>query len=400
MSKNSQTNTPDQNQDASLDPTKPVRTGRKIFKDQVEPTAPIPQKKTVKKQSVKLEAETEIPVETSEPAEVDGKKPKVRRGKWVWLGILIMLVIIAIGSGIGYQSALQARMAEDTNHRLELATTQFLKAEQDQAAGNLNMAQDRLEYVMTIYPNYPGVTEKLAEVMLAISLSSSQDPNPQPTPEVVVTAVPTKDTSVVSELFIQAQNQLTAQDWPGLLNTVNQMRNLNPAYESIKVDGMFYYALRYNGILKIQEGELEVGLYYFAMAETIAPLDGDIESWRRYAQNYIYAGTWYGVNWYKAAEAFYSVYQDVPYLMDSSKITSKQRYVNSLEGIGDMMMLEMKKDYFCQAVDQYEKAKEIISNDRLVGKIAQAKEYCENPPATPTPTVDPNAPTPTPTDGG
>ena len=397
----------DETNESVPDPTKPVRTGRKIFKDNPEPettqpvsTAGVEKTIPVKTRTKKVKPAEEPVVSDEIIAEEDsdlsaavGKPKKVRHWGWFWLGILAMLIIAAIGAGAGYLSAMKIRMAEETNQRLEIATTQYVMAEQDQQSGNLDMARQRLEYILTIYPEYPGLDTKLAEVMVAISLANPQTTTPQTPAETAAAPVPTKDTGQVSVLFNQAQNQYAASDWTGLLNTVNQMRNIDPTYKPVEVDGFYYYALRYNGISKIQSGHLEVGLYYFAMAEQIAPLDVDVESWRNFARMYLIAGSWFGADWAKSAELFYSVSQNVPNMIDTSGYNAKQRYGLSLAGIGDNYMLAL--DY-CNAANQYKSAKEVYAEEELEAKITQADEYCANPPATPTPTIDPNAPTPTP----
>jgi hypothetical protein len=240
----------------------------------------------------------------------------------------------------------------------------------------------------------------LTEVMLAVSLANPQAVTTQTTAEPAFTPVPTKDTSQVSVLLTQAQNQFSANDWEGLLTTVNKMRNIDPSYEPIKVDALYYYALRHNGISQIKLGHLEEGLYYFAMADQIAAVEQiasdslDVESWRNWARLYQIAASWYGVNWYKSAEAFYTVYHEVPNLIGLTGMTSKQGYVDSLEGIGDILMSAY--DY-CNAVVQYQSAKDILVDDILLNKFQLAQTDCANPPSTPTPTIDPNAPPPTPT---
>ncbi len=372
---------------STKDATQPVKTSRQIFKDTPK----------TKESPKELEYPNDAVEALRDELVEDVKPQKVKRGKWVWLGILILLVISAAGVGFGYASALETRKDLETTQRLEIATTQFLKAEQEVAAGNLDIARERLEYILTIYPAYPGLSEKLTEVMLAQAIANPDMITAPATTEVANTPVPTKNTTVLSELFAQAQNQYLNREWPNLLETVNQMRNLDPGYQPIAVDGYYYAALRFNGISMINAGFLEKGLYYFSMAEQLAPLDVDAEGTRARAQMYLIASSWFGVNWSKAAEAFYTVYQQYPSMVDLSGMTAKQRYVRTLEGVGDDLQLEYK---YCEAIGQYETAAGILQSDQLLTKLNQAREFCANPPATPTPTIDPNAPieTPTPTD--
>jgi tetratricopeptide (TPR) repeat protein len=403
MAKKNLTENQNETHESVPEETKPVKTGRKIFKDSQAPevyadadtsSATVPVKvKAAKPKAAELNSSTTLD-DSNQTSAVD-KPVKVRRAKWVWLGILIMLVFTAVGASIGYGSALQARMAAETNQRLELATTSFIKAERDIANGDLQMASQRLQYIMTIYPAYPGLEDKLKEVLTAIALANPDaSAAPQPTPDVAFTPVPTKDTSQVSVLLPQAQNQFNSNDWKGLLDTINQMRNIDPSYEALTVDGLYFYALRNNGLAKINAGHLEVGLYYLAMAASIAPLDQDALSLASLARMYLNAESFFGIDYYKSTELLAEVAKQVPHMVDVSGVTAKQRYVESMVGIGDVLMKAL--DY-CNAATQYETARNILSTDELLAKLQQAQEYCANPPATPTPTLDPNAPTPTPT---
>ncbi|PKN97960.1 MAG: hypothetical protein CVU42_13640 [Chloroflexi bacterium HGW-Chloroflexi-4] len=403
MAKKNLTENQNETLDSFPEETKPVKTTRKIFKDNQAPEVNADAETSSSTVPVKVKTRKPKAAELNSSALLDdsvektalGKPAKAHRAKWIWLGILIMLVFTAIGSGIGYSSALKARLAAETNQRLELATTSFVKAERDIANGDLQMASQRLQYIMTIYPAYPGLEDKLKEVLTAIALANPDaSAAPQPTPDAAFTPVPTKDTSQVRVLLPQAQAQFNSNDWKGLLDTINQMRNIDPAYEALTVDGLYFYALRNNGLAKINAGHLEVGLYYLAMAASIAPLDQDALSLASLARMYLDAESFFGIDYYKSTELLAEVAKQVPHMVDVSGVTAKQRYVESMIGIGDVMMKSL--DY-CNAATQYETARNILSTDELLAKQQQAQEYCANPPAIPTPTLDPNAPEPTPT---
>ena len=349
----------------------------------------------------------EIPEEMTNDPEIPESKPtRKKRGPWIWIGLLGMLIIVAIGSGIGYKMAIDVRMREELNQRLIVATTQFELAINDQKNGNLDLARQRLEYVLEIYPTYPGLDEKLKDVLLAIALNQGPSelttPAPNETPATSVTVVPTKDTKNLGILLNQAQAQLTGKDWPGLLATVLSMRDIDPFYEPIKVDGLFYMALRNNGISKIKEGSLEIGVYYFSLAEQIAPIDNEADGYRQWATMYSHAGSYWQNNMQMAATLFAELYPLVPNLVDASGITVRSRYAGALEGYGDYLQ---QTYLWCDAVVQYEASMGVISTEALSAKLTQAREYCSNPPPTPTPvitptpTLDPSIPTPTPPPG-
>lgn len=385
------------NTPSPMEETKPVAVSQtsKPSMDETHPAA-------VKRNPKKTKVEPQVPAVTAETSELGNeplpvKKPK--RAKWIWLGILVMLLITAIGIGIGYLLAMQARQTAEIDQRLTVANKQYALAIVDQESGNYNSAQQRYEYILQIYPEYPNIDQKLVEigVLIAQNQGGSQvtTPQPQPTVQAVITPVPTRDTKSTSVLLKQAQDQYNAGDWSGLYTTVLALRDIDPSYESVKVDGLYYAALRNHGITEIQVGNLETGLYAFALAEDIAPIDVDAESYRMWARMYLQAGSYWSINWQMAVDQFASLYGMVPQLMDSSGITVTQRYAKALDGYGDY--LQQTFDW-CGAVSQYEKAQSIYSYPSLIEKLPQAREYCENPPATPTPTQDPNAPTPTPED--
>ncbi len=367
--------------------TKPIKTARPIFKsntDQPEVTTDSPELVT--------QVVEEIPEENPQPVK------KKRRGMWILIGIVGMLIIGAIGSGTGYLMALEVRKNAELNERLTLAATQFELALNDEKKENYNAARQRLEYILQIYPEYPGLDEKLKDVMLAIAINQGSTqlntPVPGETVDPVSTPLPTTNSKNLSVLFNQAKAQLAASDWPGLLATVLSLRDIDPSYESVKVDGMYYYALRYNGIRKIEQGSLEVGVYYFSLAEEMAPIDRDAESYRVWARMYNNAASNWNINMLAAATQFADLYALVPNLIDASGITVRSRYAGALEGYGDYLQQTLA---WCEAVVQYEASAGIVWSDRMVEKLATARELCANPPPTPTPTMGPPTPTPLPT---
>jgi tetratricopeptide (TPR) repeat protein len=318
--------------------------------------------------------------EPAPEAELAEPPQKRKRGGWVALGILGMLIIAFVGVAIGYASAIKVRQAEQTNQVLIVATTQYELSLQNIAAGSLDLAKRRLEYVIQIYPSFPGAADKLAEVMVSIAKSNLNVSNENTQPEVVAT----QDTRNQSAIFAQAQQQLASEDWANLYNSVNSLRNLDPTYEALKVDAMYYLALRNVGIANIKAGNLEKGIYQFKVAEQIAPIDADANNWRQYAIMYIDGGANWGVNWQIAVNNFSLLYQSYPYLSDFNGVTSKDRYANSLVGLGDTY--ESTYDW-CHAKDNYAAALGIESIVGVSDKLSQAQEYCKNPPPTPTPEV-------------
>lgn len=389
--KNSDETTPLQPKKAA-DKTKPVDSKVSSIEQKVV-VAPKPRKSSKKKEVIEtpLEGANEEIIYPDDETELPPKKQK--RAGWIWLGILGMLLIVVAGIAIGYGSAIQVRKVEEVNQRLVVATTQFELSLQNISSGNLDLAKRRLEYVIQIYPNYPGAADKLAEVMVTMAQTNQAASNSASVPEVEAT----KDTRGAAAIFNQAQQQLVNQDWQNLYTSVLSLRNLDPSYEALKVDGMYYLALRNVGINNIKSGNLEKGIFQFAVAEQIAPIDADADNWRKLAKMYIDGEVNWGVNWQIAVNNFVQLYQTYPYMSDFNGVTSKQRYAEALEGLGDTYVSTYN---YCDAVTQYGLSASIVSSQTLSDKITQAQADCANPPATPTPTINPNIVIPpTPTNG-
>lgn len=307
-----------------------------------------------------------------------------------------MIILIMLGAGVGYASAIRARMVEEKNQILVVASTQFELGLADQREGRLETARKRYEYVLSIYPDFPGVTEKLVEVGLAIGETQTGQVVETETPQEeipVVTPVATKDTASVSILFNQANNQLNAKDWDGLFTTIEKMRYIDPEYEPVKTDGKLYMSLRNRGITQIQAGNLEPGLFSFAMATQIAPIDEQAESYATWARMYLKAASFGLVDEFlgESVRLFSELHAMVPNLRDSSGITVSQRYAQALVNLG--LYLQRNQDY-CGAVPLFQQASGIFSLPSLAQLIPQAEEYCSNPPETAT-SMPENEETPT-----
>ncbi len=307
-------------------------------------------------------------------------KVKPRRTRWILLGILGVLLLTIAGSAIGYGLAIQKRIAAQEEERYVAATTQYELALVDQKNGKLATARNRLEYVLTIYPEFPGADQKLAEILTAIA-TSSQPVVVTPTP-VPITPVPIVDTGAVEDLFKNAQAQYANQEWDNLIVTVHAIRDVDPTYEAMKVDDMFYAALRNAGINQIKQGNLEVGLYDFSQAEQMGPIDQDAESYRTWATMYITGASWWGLNWEKVIIYFSQLNNMVPDMIDYSGMSVRMRYADALTNWGDQLVATGD---FCGAVQKYEASNQVTNSQSIIDKLNQARSDCENNPTTPTP---------------
>ncbi len=296
---------------------------------------------------------------------------KPKRGLWILVGLLLLILGAGVGGWIGYNSAVRARLAEQKNKIALVTTTQFQLALADQADGNLETARKRLEYIVQLNPEFPGVTEKLAEVMMAQAVITTPTPIvAEPTP------VPTKDTRNTEELFVQARQQAANKEWVAALSTLDTIRQVDPTYRAIQTDGLYYICLRNRGINRINTGMLEQGIYDITMAGQFGPLDKEAISYTQTASYYLSGVAAWGVDWPKVLEFFGQFYAAAPGLRDASGMTAAERYRKGSILYGDELM---GKEDPCSAVQQYQNALLLSTDEVTQGKLSEATNKCSPP---------------------
>jgi hypothetical protein len=307
------------------------------------------------------------------------KFPVVRFLLWAVLFCGLVLFAIVLGGLIGAQSTAQNQHSTATAFLKTSLSEQFDLALQDITENRYEVARQRLEYVIAQDPSYPGVTEKMAEVM-SVLYATATPTAPAPT----VTATPTRDLRPVEDLFKQAQSLVAAQKWTEAIDTLVSLRQADPAYQTAKLDGMLFISLRQRGVDKIwKEGDLEGGIYDLALAARFGPLDVQANSSRELARLYVIGSSFWDVLPDQAITYFSQVAAAAPGLRDISGWTASARYREVLIQYGDQ--LAAKKDW-CTAQQQYELALSMGADAALQEKTRNAAIQCSPPTSTPTAT--------------
>lgn len=314
------------------------------------------------------------PVLSSEPPE-EAPQEEQRKRSWTWvlwaiLGVLVMALIAAGSAYGGYASARHERASVYSTQVSGEAQAQYDLALQDIAVKNFDLARQRLEYVISIAPNFPGAAEKLTEVLLEQRITAT--PTNAPTP----TTSPTPDTRSRDELFSQAQSMMAAGDWEGAITALLSLRQKYPEHMAIDVDGMLYIALRNRGIDKIAvEADLEGGTYDLTLAERFGPLDAEAKNWRDWAELYIRGASFWDVDWPQAVYFFSQLAPSAPNLRDASGWTASERYLKALLGYGDWLSA---RGQWCSAQEQYELYLTLIADPQLQPTAEFVFEKCED----------------------
>ena len=328
-------------------------------------------------------------------------KSKPKRGRAFLLYTLIVIIVLGLAVFSGYQSGIGIRKDTRAQAMSQEIGEQFQNTLVDIEFGRYEIAKQRLEWIIDNDPSFPGAQEKLTEVLVQINLQENYVA-PTATPSLV----PTPDFSGAQEAFTRAQQLIATQDWPGAISALDTLRKLDPSYETSKVDGMYYFALRNNGYdLLTKQGNLEGGIYYITLAERFGPLDANANGVREGARYYILGASFWELNWEQTLFYFNQVQSGWPGLWDGTMTASERFRIASMR-YGDELFGQNK---FCEAVVQYENAIRVGALDQLAEQnYGKAFVTCFPPTATPdpsllfTPTIDPalptNTPVPVPTD--
>ena len=310
-------------------------------------------------------------IKTARQNNLTVKKPKLWRV--IVFGILAVIILAVLGGGLGYKRGIADRLNQQNEQMLSEAALQYQYGVQQLANGNYNLARTHFEYVLSVYPDFPGLTEKYTEVMVKIAQSNE----PTATPAVT----PTPDNRDVETLFAQASQEVQSQQWEAAVNSLEALRNADYTYRTIEVDGLYYIALRYRAIQMIlNEGNLEEGLYYLSVLEKYAPLDKDAVNYSVVARLYLTGASYWDLDWQQVVNYFSQLVASMPSLYDGS-MTASERYYYALIYYGDQLMDDGDE---CGAEDQYSLALAYTATDELQSKYNKAYGICHPPTKTPT----------------
>jgi tetratricopeptide (TPR) repeat protein len=317
--------------------------------------------------------------ENKEKNERQKKKFFERHSSWLLIGILLALLIVALGGVLGIPRGINDRLALAETQAAPKIQSQLENAKLDIEEGRYLVALNRLDWILEEMTPYLS-DEELSEVgelytQTLLKLSSQVTPTPAvtPTPTVPINT-PTPDLRGEEELFILAQEQIATELWDEAIQTLEALRQKNLEYKAIQVDGMLYVALRNRGVQKILvEGSLEPGIYDLTLAERFAPLDSSAEGFRTWARMYLTGASYWGVDWSQVLYYFEQIYQALPNLRDGTNLTATERYRIAAINYGVQLA---SADNFCEAQQYFDLAMSIGSDPQAQPTADWVAEQC------------------------
>ncbi len=305
--------------------------------------------------------------ETTQEIQAKPKKTFARRIGQFFLNLFIFLLIIGLGIFGGYQSGIGIRQRAQEELVTQQLTDQFSRALVDIQFGNYDAAKTRLEYIIGINPSFPGAMDKLTEVMVLSNIPTAT-PVVSPTPQLIV------DDTNFEALIAQARQLIAAGQWQNALTVLDTLRAKNPTYQTVAVDGMYYFALRNLGVDLIKAGNLEGGIYELTLAERFGPLDNTAHILRDNARFYITAASFWELDWKLTSEYFAQL--NGSGIWDGT-MTATERYRIAAMRYGDELYADGK---YCEAYEQYQGAQTAGQLDAdVAGRANQAYLACYPP---------------------
>ncbi len=322
-------------------------------------------------------AESEPDNMNQDTAEIEADPiPRPSRKRVLYIFLAYLLALLFVG-GVAYTQGrgINRNIVDDEISRALLE--QFELGVADLEAGRYENARQRFEAIIRYDPAYPGAEDLLVEALVNTNV---------PTVTPLSAPTPTPDPSPPEDLFAQAEAALAASDWTLAINKLLALRGKDSEYQSIRVDGMMYIALRNRGMELISGGEMEEGLYNLSLAQRFGPLDRDAMFRESLAQQYLLANSYLGLNWGRAAELF------GPLCEQGATIDSCSKYGNAAWEYGDQLLNAGDP---CAAQEQYGSSLEAWPYPEMEPTATKAAEVCAEASAPPPPPPATMTPTPT-----
>lgn len=307
------------------------------------------------------------------------------RRRWIWIAApALVLIMLAVSILTGYYQGLAEREQASVENAAQVAQDQFDKGLEDLLAGNYALAQQRFEYVLSLDPQFPGASDFLNQALAAMNQpTATASPLASPTP------TETPDFSSFEGMFGSAQSAFAREDWDTALEILIRLRGEDPEYRLAEVNQMMDVALRNRGMQKLFAGDLEQGIYDLNLSERFSALDGQAASWRRSAAFYIFADSYFGLDWPLATEYFAQVCEANIWGACTKYGQSAKEYASQLAEEGEDP---------CLAVYYYEIAFGYVQAGEAGPTATEVFKRCETATApAPTASTTPTSGTPTPT---
>ena len=306
------------------------------------------------------------------------------RGWVLWVVGIVLFTIIVLGVGgiSGYASGLNQRNSRSDSESSLIVQEQFDLGVLDLLEGRYELARQRFAYIVEIEPDNTAARELLGDALVALD-QPTPAPTLTPSPTLNITPTPTLDLSSMDGLFAAAQTAHGSGDYDAAFELLVTLIAEAPEFRRTEVDQLLFTVLRNRGLDKIWRGDQEQGIYDLTLAERISPLDSQASSWRNSAAFYLFANSYFGLDWALATEYLSQV-------CSAAIWDSCWKYSQAAWQYGNKLM---EAEDPCGAVPQYDASLRTQEDDGKAPTATETFDVCltataPTPTPTPSPTLD------------
>ncbi len=306
------------------------------------------------------------------------------RGWLLWVVGIVLFAIIALGVGgiSGYASGLNQRNLRSDSESSLIVQEQFDLGVLDLLEGRYELARQRFAFIIEIEPDNSAARELLGDALVALD-QPTLAPTLTPSPTLNVTPTPTLDLSSMDGLFAAAQTAHGSGDYDAAFERLVTIIAEAPEFRRTEVDQLLFAVLRNRGLDKIWRGDQEQGIYDLTLAERISPLDSQASSWKNSAAFYLFANSYFGLDWALATEYLSQICSAAIWDGCWKYSQAAWQYGNKLMDAEDP----------CGAVPQYDASLRTQEDDSKAPTATETFDICltataPTPTPTPSPTLD------------
>ena len=319
------------------------------------------------------------------------KAPKVKKhaGWWISGAIIFVFLALALGVWSGYTRGVNRRLNAQKDNVLIDAAQQLTLAYDDLDKNQLETAKERIEYILKIYPDFPGAQDMLVKIQMKMGLPTQAPPTQVlPPAKTAIGPTSTPDLRGADELFNTTKSLISQQNWAEALVNIMSLREKYYDYKTAAVDGYYYLALRNDGLSKIYSGKLEQGIWELNEAAQIGALDNQAAGAITLANMYVTGASYWDNNWPEAIRIFDELRQTYPNLTDATGMSTTERYRIALYKQGALFAAQ---NDFCSALNYYQQSLAVAPDQQISAQATIADAECNKPAPTAieSPTITP-----------
>ncbi|MBE7556614.1 MAG: PD40 domain-containing protein [Anaerolineales bacterium] len=270
------------------------------------------------------------------------------------LGCLgIFLCIGLFYGGIGLLGAYHG-LQEQTSAKQAEAQTHFERGQEHVKNNSLELAIAEFELALSLNPGLLEAREALRE---ARRITQAR---PTPTSET--------RTAAAASIMEKAEAQVTEKKWAETVETLAQIRDLDPDYQPERVSELIYTANYQLGLQLITPDEIDQALQAFERALAERPTDPEVTVELTKAAWYIEGKATEGTDQETAIAALSQLYDE-----DAAYLDVEKRLLDAYELYGDTLV---EQEEWCQAETQFLAANRLEPDAALQAKAEISTEQC------------------------